>query len=162
MLLQQQSFALFADYHQFCLWDRGMNPMAPVDYDDQDVERRIKTGPHVVVIQPQRAMTVKVEVQIHDSEPSYRAVDWDHIAEASLDLPTGQLQVHESTGGPVAEFQVTPGSYRARSFHGGLATIGESGIDGNDHYRIVLWSRPMADSKIIKKWVPAAPGRAKQ
>ena len=45
--MQRQAFDVFADYHQFYLWDRGMNAEAPTDYTDEDVRRRIKTGPHV-------------------------------------------------------------------------------------------------------------------
>jgi hypothetical protein len=55
MLQQRQVVEVIADYHQFYLWDRGMNPNAPEDYTDYDVQRRIKTGAHVVVIQPERA-----------------------------------------------------------------------------------------------------------
>jgi hypothetical protein len=88
MLLQRKQFDLFADYHQFYLWDAGKKPEAPEDYSQQDIERRIKIGLHVVVIQPERNMTVAVEIEIHDSEPIYDADAWDHIAEASaLSLP---------------------------------------------------------------------------
>jgi hypothetical protein len=97
--LQHRAFELFADYHQFYLWDRGSDPQAPEDYSEQDVERRIKTGPNVVVINPERNMTVAVELEIHDSEPPFHPDEWNHIGEASLHLPTGQLQVHECTVG---------------------------------------------------------------
>ncbi len=50
MRLQHRAFDIFADYHQFYLWDRGMTAEAPEDYTDEDVSRRIKTGPHAVVI----------------------------------------------------------------------------------------------------------------
>lgn len=152
MQLHRKVFEVFADYHQFYLWDRGMNPEAPVDYDDNDVERRIKTGLHVVVIQPGRNTTVPVEIEIHDSEPAYVVDDWDHIAEASLEIPTGQLEVHECTGGPVAEFAVTPGWYRVRSFHAGLGTIDDGGLSGCDRYRVVLWHALPAELRVLKQW----------
>src|SRR4051794_20059316 len=139
MRLQHQAFEVFADHHQFYLWDEGMSPEAPIDYDDADVERRIKTAAYVVVIQPERDMNVEVDLEVHDSAPAYNADEWDHIAEASLELPTGKLQVHECTGGPVADFELEPGWYRVRSLHGGLGTIDESGLEGSDHYSIMLW-----------------------
>ena len=108
-MVQRQAFDVFADYHQFYLWDRGMTNQAPEDYTPEDVRRRLKTGPHVVVIQPERNTTVPVEVEVHDADPGFDPAAWDHIVEASLHLPTGQLQVHECTGGPVAEFAVEPG-----------------------------------------------------
>jgi hypothetical protein len=152
-VVQRQAFEVFADYHQFYLWDRGMTVEAPIDYTDEDVRQRIKTGPHVVVIQPERNMTVAVELEVHDSDPGFDPAAWDHVAEASLHLPTGQLQVHECTGGPVAEFAVKPGWYRVRSLGGGFRTIDESGLKGRDHYRVVLWPAPPADVRVVKQWV---------
>jgi hypothetical protein len=67
---------------------------------------------------------------LHDTEPAYNTDEWDHVAEGSLHLPTGQLQVHECTGGVVADLCVEPGSYRVRSFHGGFDSIDESGLEG--------------------------------
>ena len=151
--LQHRAFAVFADYHQFFLWDRGMTTEAPTDYTEEDVRRRIKTGPHVVVIQPERNTTVPVEVEIHDTEPGFDPAAWDHIAEASLHLPTGLLQVHECTGGPVAGYEVPPGWYRVRSLGGGFATV--SGLDGSDHYQVVLWPAPPSELRVVKQWAAA-------
>lgn len=151
-VVQRKAFDVFADYHQFYLWDRGMTNQAPEDYTDEDVRRRIKTGPHVVVIQPERNTTVPVEVEVHDADPGFDAAEWDHVAEASLHLPTGQLQIHECTGGPVAEFVVEPGWYRVRSLGGGFATV--AGLDGSDHYRAVLWPAPPDEVRVVKQWVP--------
>jgi hypothetical protein len=151
-VLQRKAFEVFADYHQFYLWDRVMNVDAPTDYTAEDVKRRIKTGPYVVVIQPERNMTVQAEVEIHETEPALDLGAWDHVAEASLQLPTGQLEVHECTGGPVAEFTVPPGWFRVRSLGGGFATIDESGLEGNDHYRVVLWPSPPDEIRVVKQW----------
>ena len=154
MLRQHKAFELFADYHQFYLWDAGVNPEAPVDYDNEDVRRRIKTGPNVFVVQPERNVTVSAAVEVHDVEPPHSPEAWDHIAEASLHLPTGRLQVHECTGGAVADLAVDPGWYRVRSFHGGFDTIDESGLEGNDHYLAVLWPAPPGELKVLKQWEP--------
>ncbi|MDQ3687197.1 MAG: hypothetical protein M3430_16600 [Acidobacteriota bacterium] len=136
------------------MWDQETNPEAPVDYTEEDVLRRIKAGPNVVVIQPERNMEVPVEVEVHDVEPGYVPDEWEHIVEASLHLPTGRLQVHECTGGVVAEFKVEPGWYRVRSFHGGFDTIAEYGAEGEDYYRVVLWPAPPAEVVVVKQWVP--------
>jgi hypothetical protein len=151
-VVQRQAFDVFADYHQFYLWDRGMTDQAPEQYTAEDVRRRIKTGPHVVVVQPARNTTVPVEVEVHDVDPGFEPAVWDHIAEASLYLPTGRLEVHECTGGPVAEFKVSPGWYRVRCLHGRLGTIDETGLKGGDHYRAVLWPAPEAEVRVVKQW----------
>lgn len=152
MRLHHWAGTLFADYFQFYLWDAGMSPEAPVDYTDADTRRRIKTGPHVVVVSPERNATVPVVIEVHDADPGFNAEDWDHVAEASLHLPTGRLQVHECTGGAVADFTVEPGWYRVRSHHGGFNTIGEFGADGNDHYLVAVWPAPPSEVAVVKQW----------
>lgn len=128
-----------------------MEPMAPIDYSDLDIERRIKTGPNVVVIQPVRSLEVPFDIFIYDADPGFEDDEWDHIAEASLHLPTGQLEVHECMGGPVAEFEVQSGWYRVRGFFGSLKEIDDWGIEGNDHYRADLWPEPFEDIIVIKQ-----------
>jgi FtsP/CotA-like multicopper oxidase with cupredoxin domain len=151
--LQHQAIEVFADYHQFYLWDRGMTAEAPEDDTAEDVGRRIKTGLYVVAVQTERDSTVPVEVEIHDADPGFDPAAWDHIAEASLHLPTGRLQVHECTGGPVAEIKVEPGWYRLRSAHGGLAAVNRRTSEGGDHYQVIMWPAPPAEPQVHKQWV---------
>ena len=150
--MQRKSFEVLVDYYQFYLWDKGTDPAAPEDYTDEDCTRRIKTGPNVVAICPVRNMRVPVEVEIHDVEPSYDAEKWDHIAECSLDIPTGVLEVHECTGGPVAEFTVSPGTYRVRAFFGKLVSLDESGMEGEDYYTVILWPGKKGNVTVLKQW----------
>jgi hypothetical protein len=150
--VQKQALKIFADYHQFYLWDQQMAPEAPTDWTEVDVARRLKAAPNVVVVSPVRNMTVPVEVEVHQSEPPFRADAWDHIAECSLDLPSGQLQVHECTGGSVASFKLQGGTYRLRAFYGGLASLSADGLEGKDHYRVVLWPAPPRELIVLKAW----------
>jgi hypothetical protein len=140
------------DYHQFYLWDRGVEPTAPEDYDDDDVKRLVKVAPNVVVIQPIRNFTVPVELEVHDSDPGFNAAEWDHVAECSLDLPTGQLDVEECTGGTAFSTALTPGTYRIRALFSGLDSLSEDGFEGADRYRIVLWPGRSAPLSILKQW----------
>jgi hypothetical protein len=158
MRLQKKTLELFADYYQFYLWDGGVKPQAPEDYTDDDTRHRIKAGPNVLAILAERNMKVAVEVEIHNTAPAYDADDWDHIVEASLHLPTGKLHVEECSGGVIADFDVEPGWYRVRSFHGGLDTIDESGLEGDDHYLAVLWPGSPVELRIIKQWIHERPG----
>ncbi len=150
--MQKQSFSVFADYYQFYLWDEEASPEPPINWTDEDVARRLKAEANVVAVCPVRNMTVPVEMEIHETEPAYDAAAWDHIAECSLNLPSGKLQVHECTGGPVANFRVSPGTYRVRAFYGSLGSLSEDGLDGNDHYHIVLWPAAHRDLAVIKNW----------
>lgn len=146
-------YSILADYHQFYLWDHGVSPDAPMHYTEEDTARRIKTGPFVVVIQPERDMDVPVEIEIADEPPDLDLAAWDHVAEASLDIPSGRLEIHECTGGSIDILAIPPGTYRIRACHGRLGTLSEDRLDGDDHYRIVLWPAPFTDIVVLKQYM---------
>lgn len=148
----KRSYSIFADYHQFYLWDKDIGPDAPTDYTDVDIARRIKAAPNVVVIQPERNMEVPVEVELRDREPDADCEQWDHIAEASLELPSGHLEIHECTGGPIDHFHLSPGTYRVRAYYGSLNELSEDGLVGNDHYKLVLWPAEFAPVTVLKQF----------
>ena len=146
-------YSIFADYHQFYLLDHEQSPDAPTQYTEADTIRRVKTGPFLVVVQPERDADVPVEVEIRDDPPDCDFAAWDHVTEASLDLPSGKLEIHECTGGSIDILAVSAGTYRVKSYHGGLGTLSENGLDGADHYRIVLWPAPFAELDVLKQYV---------
>lgn len=148
----RRRYEIFADYFQFYLWDREMEPEAPTEYSDEDVKRRLKTGRNVVVIQPARNMDVPVDLEILDAAPPDDFADWDHVAEASLELPSGKLQIHECTGGPIDDLDLEPGTYRIRAYFGRLADLSSDGLDGNDYYRVAMWRAPFQPVRVLKQY----------
>ena len=143
-------YQIFADYFQFYLWDAGERPNPPEDYDDDDIRRRIKAAPFVVVIQSVRNNEVPVEIDVALAAPPLTLDDWDHVAEASIEVPSGRIEIHECTGGSIDIIPVTPGSYRVRVCFAGLDTLSDDGVDGDDHYRIALWPAPLAPVEVLK------------
>src|SRR5262252_10993939 len=152
MLLDHKSVPSICGLSSVLFVGQRNDQLAPDDYSGEDVERRIKTAPHVVVIQPESDIDILVEIEIHEAEPASDRGKWDHIAEASLHVPTGQLQVHECTGGPVADFQVNKGWYRVHSFHAGLDSYYGGEGDRGDSYRVVLWPAPPGEVQVLKQY----------
>lgn len=148
----KKHYEIFADYNQFYLMDAEQNPYAPEDWTNDDVQKRIKTDKYIVVIQPERNMTVPVELEILNFAPEEDSKDWDHIAEASLDLPSGKLQIEECCGETKDTLILHSGSYRIRAFYGGLDTLSFDGLEGDDHYKIVMWQAPFEDVKVLKEY----------
>ena len=156
--MARHALSVFADYHQFYIWDAGSDPEAPLDYTDDDVSRMVKCAACVLVVQPVRNMDVPVELQVHQTDPGFDPPSWDHVVECSLDLPTGKLQVHECTGGALLDLDVLPGIYQVRVLFGGLGTLSDDGLDGDDRYCVDLWPGPARDLVIIKQWRADMPG----
>jgi hypothetical protein len=113
---------------------------------------RLKAAPNVVVVSPVRNMTVPVEVEVHASEPELRLDLWDHIAECSLELPSGQLELHECTGGSCGVLSVPPGSYRVRAYFSGLDSLSDDGLSGEDRYLVALWPGASGPLCVHKQW----------
>lgn len=154
MSTQQFSFEVFADYYQFYVQDAGINPEAPTDWTNEDVERRAKVADNVVVICPLRNMNVPVTLELHDTEAAVDLSGYDHAVRCSLDLPTGELQVHECTGSEVLRRTVKPGTYTVLALYSGLDTLDEHGLEGGDAYRLVLWPTSSAQPlTVLKAWV---------
>lgn len=150
--MKRHEVKVAVDYHQFYVWDAGVEPQAPEEYTDEDVRRLVKVSPHVVVVQPVRDGSVPVQLEIHESDPSVESDDWQHIVECTLDLPTGKLQVHECTGGPVLDVEVQPGVYNVRVLITGLDSLSEDGFDGDDVYRVILWRGEPRLLRVVKQW----------
>jgi hypothetical protein len=150
--IHRAALQVFADYHQFYVQDGGINPDAPTEWSDEDVERRVKVAANVVVVCPVRNMSVPVEVEVATAEPSVDLGAYDHVAQCSLSLPTGYLQVHECTGGELLHLSIAPGTYSVLVLFSALGSLDESGLNGEDSYRVVLWpgtDRPLA---VVKAW----------
>jgi hypothetical protein len=143
-------YEVFADYFQFYLRDAEVQADPPIDYDEADVVLMVKAVPHLVVIQPVRNMNVPVEIEVLDRVPEQIEDGWDQIVEASLDLPSGRLEVMECTTGSVDTIDLPPGTYRLRAHFGGLDTLSEDGLDGDDRYRISLWPAVAGPVELIQ------------
>ena len=154
--VKHASVQVFADYHQFYLQDGGVNPPAPEDWTDDDVANRVKVAQNVVVVCPIRDMEVPVEIELHNCHPGELGSEWDHIVHCFLALPTGHLQLHECTGGPVLDWHIEPGDYEVLVLLGGLATLSDDGLSGQDHYKVQVWPGRSAPLSVVRSWSPEA------
>ncbi len=145
---------LFADYFQFYLRDED-HPELPDDYTDEIIARRLMAGPHAVVLHTARNMTVPVRVEWHAGRPAAALDDWQHVAEAGFDCPTGRLVLagltdYEATA---PRLEVTAGPLGARVNLSGLDTLSENGLEGDDRYLVQLWPGPEPDGvRVLKAW----------
>ncbi len=152
-MIHRLHFRVFADYHQFYIWDpQASDQGAPEDWSEDDVRDRAKVTEHVFVVSPIRNMEVPFTLEVHETEPSFHMEEWDHIVEASIDVPSGRVEVHECTGGSHGEVSVAPGIYCIRALYKGLRTISDDGLDGNDSYLVTMWRDGDRDFRVLKQY----------
>ncbi len=148
------TFNLFADYYQLYLQDEQDTSEQPDDWGDQLVTRMIAVAPGIIGIGTARNKTVPVSIDLFNVRPDDDLSAWDHVAEASLEVPSGQIVVAGCSDyfPDATRISVTPGEYRVRIYYGGLGSISEDGLDGKDHYRVVIWPEENKPLEILKKW----------
>ena len=91
----QLSFTLdiFADYYQVYLRDEQMEEDIPDDWGEQLTTEMIAVAAGIVGVSTARNTRVPVRVDLYDVRPDDDFTVWDHVAEASLEVPSGQLVI---------------------------------------------------------------------
>lgn len=154
--LRSYQLDLFADYFQIYLQDEQAAEEwdVPDDWGNQLTSQMIAVAPGTITIGTVRNMDVPVEIQLLTGRPSDDLTIGDHITEASLNIPSGKLVVLGCTDylPDATRIPIQSGSYRVRIYYSALESISEDGLDGNDHYKVLIWPEEYSDFKIIKKW----------
>ncbi len=148
-------FNIFADYFMFELLDDGVDSHV-ISVDQEALSDRIIVSDSSITIMTARNMNVPVLLEIYAS-PLDEKVDtqtWDHVVECSLQIDSGRLVISGTTDYYPAcpRISVEPGIYEVRIFHGGLNTLSEDGLDGNDVYWIVLGPGRKIEKKVLKRF----------
>lgn len=148
--------SLFADYFQFYIQDESVPGDLSDAWTTEATDRLLAVVPGTIGIGTVRNTDVPVTVEIHSDLPPDDQRHWDHVVEASLDVPSGRIVVAGCTDyfPDAKRIEVTPGCYCARVSYGSLGSLSEDGLSGDDHYRVQLWPGRLTDTKIIKQRHP--------
>ena len=151
--MQQYKFELFADYFQFYLQDEKAKGDLSESWTEEATQRLLAIAPETIGVGTVRNMNVPVAVEIHETEPTEDFDNWDHVVECGLNIPTGNIVIAGCTDcfPDAPRIKVKAGCYGARIFYGELDTLSEDGLEGGDHYKIVLWPASVSDVKILKQ-----------
>jgi hypothetical protein len=136
------AFDIFADYFQILIRDRTATADdLPFRWSDETADQVFIEGDRYVVVVTARNLMAPVEVRANEEAVPFDTRQWDRVSEGMIHIPTGELIISDiggdpSTGGGTLE--VRPGRYRVHAFAGGLETISEDGIAGEDRYLVQL------------------------
>jgi len=150
--VREEELSVFADFHQFYLWDSGVDPKAPEDWSNEDVSNMVKQTKNVLVVCPIRNVSVPVRISLFETRPLFNLDRYDHVVLGSLELPSGQLQLHESTGQSVLEWKLDPGTYGVLVLFSGLRSTSANNLEGQDQYHVVLWPGLIKSLEVLKNW----------
>jgi hypothetical protein len=149
-------FRVFADYFTFEILDEGMS--GPRDlWNEKTLLDRVSTSKGAIAISTVRNMYVPVLIAIMksgDFDDTISLDSWDHVVECSIEVLSDNLVVFGATDyyPDAPRIKIQPATYRAKIYYGGLSTLSENGLTGNDAYCIVLYPGSPISPRVIKQW----------
>ena len=148
---------IFAELFQIYVHDEQSEADLSDAWDEDAEMCMIAVANNILGVRTQRDMDVAVIVEIASGEPEEDDLaEWDHVAQASIDVPSGRLVV----SGPTEDYDmaqridIAPGRYIVRVYFGMLEEVDEEGFEGDDFYKLVLWRGEPKPVKVLKQWVP--------
>src|SRR5262245_36860637 len=123
MRLTTRTLRVYASHTQFYVQDS--EPLGDTGdrsfWSDQACRDHLALADGILGIGTASYGFVRVEVELHDSEPPLDPNRWDHVTEAGLDVDSGTLVVIGCAVTDGDDFEVEPGHYRVRCCHANRA-----------------------------------------
>ena len=155
-MIVHQTYEIFADYFQIVLEDAGLKAVErDFRFSQQSLADRVWTDVGMVILFTARNMTVPVDFDVLEQPPTDSLTEWDHVAEASIEITSGQVELYGVGAYQGNLIPIASGVYRVRMYHGSLGSLSGDGLEGEDHYRIVLWRDTPIQPRVLKLWVEA-------
>jgi hypothetical protein len=138
---------------------RGLQPVLPSGrgrrrdltdaWTEEAAERGLAVSSGAVGVGT-RNMTVPVVIETAEVMPEHALADWDRVVECGLVMRSDRLVVAGCTEyfPDAVRIPLERGEYRVRVFSGGLASLSNDGLEGDDHYLVVIWPGG-ADSPVV-------------
>lgn len=149
-----RELTIFADYFQFVVQDETSKDDFSDIWSDEAFQRLLAVGESSICPGTLRNVDVEVEIRVLEQEPSIPLEQFDHVASASLSVPTGVLAVLGCTDYlPDAErIIIAPGSYQVLYLISGVSTVGAHWEPADDRYVLYLWPGPPRQAALLKHW----------
>lgn len=150
-------FTVLADYGQFYLQDLDAHGswmrshaaddlIAPSGWTHDAVRiHRIGVQPHSIAVGTARIDIVETALHFHPTAPANRFGDAEHVVEADIEVPNGDLAIYSPADDPGQErhISINAGRYRVRAsfIPSGPPASGSNDSEHGDHflYRLDLW-----------------------
>ena len=149
-------YQIDAGYRQFYVqdFDRPGDTSTDQFWTAEAFDCRLAMAPYVVGIATDTNGEVPVTVEVCNSEPGPTAGEWDHIAEASLELTAGHLKLAGCPDGDVRfhTMNAMPGWYRVRVYSAGLTPCPPEVLWSGDSYLVQIWPASPGPRTLLKRY----------
>jgi len=138
--MQRYEFEVFADYFQFYIQDEKATGDLSHGWTKEACDKMLAIAPHIIGIGTVRNMNVPVIIEIVNEEFNTDFSQWDRVNECEIEIFSGKLVVAGCTDyfPDATRIEIKPGLYHTIILYSNLDSISEDGLDGDDHYKIIL------------------------
>jgi hypothetical protein len=135
-----KEFIADSNYHQFYVADRELEPDAPEDWTDDDVEKHHLTERHIVALSPVGDIDVRINsCGPDDPLPSFPdPIDFE--VRTQIEIPSGKVGIYGWPWELEDQYDVPPGV--CEILFRGYATARAD--EGADYYVVKINPKPMA------------------
>jgi hypothetical protein len=146
-------FNVLADHFQVILMDRTCRDDFGLIWTDEAARLMLAVGERTISVGTLRNVEVTLEVHVSTERPVVGVHECDHMAEACLQIPSGDLVVMNCTAHTYAPtIDVRPGSYQCLFTVSGIDSIENEWSPAADLYRVFLWPGPRITPRLLKHW----------
>ncbi|MFN8411979.1 MAG: hypothetical protein U0Z26_06290 [Anaerolineales bacterium] len=155
--MKRYYFNVFSDYFAIYILDEGFRPKQEV-WNKENLKQRISTEQGRITISTSRNMNSSLlleifEVEMPKVENYFNLESWDHVVECSIEVLSGKIVILGNDYYPDApRINLPPSIYHVTVYFGGLNTISEDGLFGNDVYWVIMQPGMTIESRVIKQW----------
>jgi hypothetical protein len=153
---KSHNLKFFTEYYQFYIQDATAKASTDSDifWTAHATEDKMAVEEGLLGISVAKYAEIQVQINIHQQKQNiFNLQDYDHIVEASIDVPSGILQILNCTGmEKQVEINVSPGIYTVRSSSANLKTV--QGDTGDDFYMIDIYPSDKKERTVLKKYEP--------
>jgi hypothetical protein len=146
-MIPQSNFTLFADYHQFYLFDDDVQPPYPETVSDDHIAQGFQCAANLVAIYTGVAADVSVAVSVAPREPEVDLSAWDQAFRCHINAPSGRLVLAGCTDfvPSCPRISVPAGCC------GMLVCARGIGKEEREEYHISVWSGTFAPPLLLKR-----------
>jgi hypothetical protein len=152
---EKYNLKFFTEYYQFYILDKDSKAATDSDkfWTPQASADRMAVEEGLLGITVGKYAEIDVEVNVLESQNNERNFDeFEHIAEASIDVTSGVLQIKNCTGFNIElELNLTPRTYTVRCYSVNLSSIKND--VGEDFYVIEIWASERIERKVLKQFI---------
>jgi hypothetical protein len=150
---EKYQLKFFTEYYQFYIADKESKATTDSDnfWTRQADADKMAVEAGLLGISVGKYGEIDVEVNVFESQTNRNFDEFEHIVEASIEIPSGVLLVKDCTGFEVQlALQLAPQTYAVRCYSAKLSSI--QGDEGDDFYVIEIWAADKIERKVLKQF----------